>query len=148
MSTIAAALTPDVAQRWLADAERTDLSALVDTQRYPLHDFQDARLQAEIARAREDLNREGCAVLRGFLRPEALAQARQEGEQMSAKSYYSSRRVNAWFTSDDTTLDESDPHLHGAHQRFRDTRFDPCRCRDSSALCVTGDEAPGGRVPW
>lgn len=109
MSTIAAALTPDVAQRWLADAERTDLSALVDTQRYPLHDFQDARLQAEIARVREDLNREGCAVLRGFLRPEALAQARQEGEQMSAKSYYSSRRVNAWFTSDDTTLDESDP---------------------------------------
>lgn len=111
MSNTAAALQPESepAQQWLADAERTDLSALVDTQRYPLHDYGDPRLQAEIARVREDLNREGCAVLRGFLRPEALEQARREGEQLSTKSYYSSRRVNAWFTRYDETLEAADP---------------------------------------
>lgn len=109
MSTTVAAIESDTTQRWLADAERTDLSALVDTERYPLHDVNDPRLQAEIARVREDLDREGCAVLRGFLRPEALEQARNEGRELSAKSYYSSCRVNAWFTSDDQRLPETDP---------------------------------------
>ncbi|MEO1855129.1 phytanoyl-CoA dioxygenase family protein [Chromohalobacter sp.] len=116
MPTTAAAIDPAVdakpTQRRLADAERTDLSELVDTDRYPLHDVDDPRLQAEIARVREDLDREGCAVLRGFLRPEALEQARDEGRELSAKSYYSSCRVNAWFTSDDERLPESDPRRH------------------------------------
>ncbi|MCK2045563.1 phytanoyl-CoA dioxygenase family protein [Chromohalobacter moromii] len=116
MPTTAAAIDSAVdakpTQRRLADAERTDLSELVDTDRYPLHDVDDSRLQAEIARVREDLDREGCAVLRGFLRPEALEQARNEGRELSAKSYYASRRVNAWFTSDDESLPESDPRRH------------------------------------
>jgi hypothetical protein len=116
MPTTAAAIDSAVdakpTQRRLADAERTDLSELVDTDRYPLHDVDDPRLQAEIARVREDLDREGCAVLRGFLRPEALEQARDEGRELSAKSYYASRRVNAWFTSDDESLPESDPRRH------------------------------------
>lgn len=116
MPTTAAATDPDVdhkpTQRWLADAERTDLSELVDTDRYPLHDVDDPRLQAEIARVREDLDREGCAVLRGFLRSDALEQARNEGRELATKSYYSSCRVNAWFTSDDESLPESDPRRH------------------------------------
>ncbi|GHB15117.1 HalD/BesD family halogenase [Salinicola rhizosphaerae] len=109
MKPQAAAIEPESARRWLADAERTDLSALVDTARYPLHDFDDPQLQAEIGRVRADLEREGCAVLRGFLRPEALEQARTQGRELSPKSYYSSRRVNAWFTSDDESLPANDP---------------------------------------
>jgi len=109
MNTTVDAIASRTTRRWLADAERTDLSALIDTERYPLQDFSDPRLQAEIDRVRDDLKREGCALLRGFLRPEALDQAREEGRDLSPKSYYSSRRVNAWFTGDDPSLPEDDP---------------------------------------
>ncbi|AWN16609.1 hypothetical protein [Salinisphaera sp. LB1] len=93
----------------LADAERTDLSDLVDTERYPLADFAGSRMQDVIERVRADLDADGCAVLRGFMRADALARARAEGRQLAQKTFYSSARVNAWFTRDDPSLDESDP---------------------------------------
>lgn len=93
----------------LADAERTDLSHLVDTARYPIHDFTDPRMADLIENVKTDLNSDGCAVLRGFMQPDALEKARQEGQQLTAKSYFSSRRVNAWFTQDDASLPETDP---------------------------------------
>jgi hypothetical protein len=95
--------------RALADAERMDLSNLVDIQRYPLHNSTGPRMAQVLDTIRADLAREGCAVLRGFLHPDALAQARAEGQQLATKSYYASRRVNAWFTQDDPRLPESDP---------------------------------------
>jgi hypothetical protein len=93
----------------LADAERTDLSDFVDTARYPLHAPHDPALETAIAQAREDLDREGCAVLRGFLRPEVLEQARRESAAMAEKSFFNTARVNAYFTADDPAVPEDDP---------------------------------------
>lgn len=93
----------------LADAERTDLSALVDTDRYPLEDFDGKRMQDVVARVRADLAEDGCALLRNFMRPDALVEAGRQGRELAQKTFYSSARVNAWFTRDDPSLEMSDP---------------------------------------
>lgn len=93
----------------LADAERTDLSDFVDTTRYPLHEPNSDVLRDVITEARRDLDREGCAVLRGFLRPEILEQARRESADLAQKSFYNTADVNAYFTVDDPSLPEDDP---------------------------------------
>lgn len=93
----------------LADAERHDLSDLVDSERYPLDRPNDPALRSAIEQARADLDREGCAVLRGFLREDRLAQMREECQELAEKSFYNTREVNAYFTADDPTLPEQDP---------------------------------------
>lgn len=93
----------------LADAERLDLSAFVDTERYPLDDPDNPSLIEVIESARRDLDREGCAVLRGFLHPKVLEQARTESARMAEKSFFNTRQVNAYFTADDHSLPDDDP---------------------------------------
>ncbi|MCA0975013.1 hypothetical protein LCL99_11075 [Halomonas denitrificans] len=93
----------------LADAERNDLSDLVDSERYPLDRPNDPALMSAIEQARADLDREGCAVLRGFLREDRLTQMREECQELAEKSFYNTREVNAYFTADDPTLPEQDP---------------------------------------
>jgi hypothetical protein len=93
----------------LADAERLDLSAFVDTRHYPLDDPDGTTLIEAIEAARYDLDREGCAVLRGFLRPDVLEQARVESAAMAEKSFFNTRQVNAYFTTDDPSLPADDP---------------------------------------
>jgi len=93
----------------LADAEATDLSDLVDTGRYPLHDPHGADLRAVIAQVRAALSAEGCSVLPGFVRPEALEQARREGAALATKGFFARRRTNPYFTADDPTLAADDP---------------------------------------
>ncbi|KEZ78406.1 HalD/BesD family halogenase [Salinisphaera hydrothermalis] len=93
----------------LADAERTDLSDLVDTECYPLEDFNGPRMQDVIGRVQDDLAEDGCAVLRGFMRPAALQRASAEGRELARKTFFSSARVNAWFTRDDPSLGDDDP---------------------------------------
>jgi hypothetical protein len=52
----------------------------------------------------------GCrAELHDFLRPEALGRARNEGRALAAKTYFSTRKVNAYFTADDRALSAADP---------------------------------------
>jgi len=93
----------------LADAERHDLSGLVDIERYPLDRPDDSTLLATIEQARADLDREGCAVLRGFLREDRLTQLREECQELANKSFFNTREVNAYFTADNPALPEDDP---------------------------------------
>lgn len=93
----------------LADAEATDLSDLVDTERYPLHAPHGAKLRSIVDQVRKALHDEGCSVLPGFLRPEALEQARQESAALAAKGFFAHRRTNPYFTADDRTLPGDDP---------------------------------------
>lgn len=93
----------------LADAECNDLSDIVDTGRYPLHDPDHPRMRELIATCRAHLAGNGSAVLHDFLRHEALARARAEGVALAAKTYFSTRKVNAYFTADDPSLPADDP---------------------------------------
>ena len=93
-------------QRRLADAERTDLVELVDTDRYPLRRRR-ARLQAEIARVREDLDRER----RAAASPRALEQARDEGRELSTRAI-TPAAASAPGSPATTKTSPSDPRRH------------------------------------
>ncbi|WP_163576318.1 HalD/BesD family halogenase [Halomonas faecis] len=93
----------------LADAEALDLSDIVDTARYPLHRPDDPALLETVETARAHLDREGCVVLRGFLRQDRLGRVREESARMAETSFYNTREVNAYFTADDPELPERDP---------------------------------------
>ncbi|MET3822049.1 MULTISPECIES: hypothetical protein [Burkholderia] len=93
----------------LADAECMDLGDIVDTDRYPLHAPDHPRMRELIAACREELAGHGSAVLHDFLRPAALERARAEGRALAAKTFYSHRKVNAYFTADDPSLPADDP---------------------------------------
>jgi hypothetical protein len=93
----------------LADAECNDLSDIVDTDRYPLHDPDHPRMRDLIARCQTELAGSGSAILHGFLRPAALDIAGSEGRALARKTYFSTRKVNAYFTADDPALPADDP---------------------------------------
>ncbi|MGH8409076.1 MAG: HalD/BesD family halogenase, partial [Pseudomonas sp.] len=93
----------------LADAEVGDISDIINTELYPIHDSGHVQLQALIEHARAELAEDGCCLLKNFLRPAALEQARLEGLALSGKTFYSVRKVNAYFTEDDTSLPHDDP---------------------------------------
>ncbi len=93
----------------LADADARDLSDLVDAERYPLGATQSSTMRAVIARCREELDAVGCSLLPGFLRPDALARAREEGRQLSRKAFFAGQHTNPYFTADDPALPDDDP---------------------------------------
>jgi hypothetical protein len=93
----------------LADAEVGDISDIINTERYPIHDSGHVGLKALIEHARAELAEDGCCLLKDFLRPEALIKACQEGQALSGKTFYSRRMVNAYFTEDDASLPPDDP---------------------------------------
>jgi hypothetical protein len=93
----------------LADAECLDLGDIVNVDRYPLHAPDSPAMQALIQRCRNHLAQTGSAILHDFLRPEALEQAAHEGQALAKKTYFSTRKVNAYFTADDPTIAKSDP---------------------------------------
>lgn len=93
----------------LADAQTGDITDLIDTHRYPLHDCDAPELKALIEHARAALAEDGCCLLKDFLRPEALRAACEQGQSLSGKTFYSVRKVNAYFTEDDPALPNDDP---------------------------------------
>lgn len=93
----------------LGDAEVGDISDLVNTDIYPLHLDESAELLKLIQYARKELSEDGCCVLRGFLKTEALEKAEKESEEVAKKTFFSHRKVNTYFTEDDPTLPENDP---------------------------------------
>ncbi len=79
----------------------TDISELIDIDRYPL-DSADL-----IARTTTQLNDDGCAVLKGLVRPEQIASLVAEAEASAPFGHRNFNRTNVYFTKDDPTLPET-----------------------------------------
>ncbi|MEP2028700.1 MAG: hypothetical protein ABJI96_08335 [Paracoccaceae bacterium] len=87
---------------------RLNAKDLIDFDRYPIStpgSFRDAILD----RVRGGLELQGCAVLKGFLKPEGIAATVAEAEGVAGLGHRSYSRTNAYFTSEDFSLPESDP---------------------------------------
>lgn len=83
-------------------------SDLIDLKRYPIH--QDGKLRNELlSKVHNDLARDGCAVLKGFLRPEALPLLTDEADRVAHKGHRSFSRTNPYFSADDPSLPCEDP---------------------------------------
>jgi hypothetical protein len=83
-------------------------SDLIDLDRHPIHTAGPNR-DALIARVRADLERDGCAVVKGFLTQAGIAALTAEADGVADKGHRSFNRTNAYFTKDDPSLPESHP---------------------------------------
>jgi hypothetical protein len=68
-----------------------------------------ARRDAVLNDVRRALGARGCAVLKGFLRPEGVAAAVAEAHGVADRGHRSYSRTNPYFTAEDPSLRETDP---------------------------------------
>ena len=74
-----------------------DLADLVDLRTFPIHDPASAGYVAAVDAARVGLRAEGCAVLGGFVRPEAVVRLNDEIVERKHATHYSTQVMNPYF---------------------------------------------------
>ncbi|MBY8977245.1 2OG-Fe(II) oxygenase [Rhodobacteraceae bacterium NNCM2] len=85
-----------------------DIRALIDTDRYPI-DGDGEAFDAMLGSVQADLATDGCAVLKGFIRPEAIASLIAEADAVAPKAHRSFNRTNVYFSKDDPSLPAEHP---------------------------------------
>ena len=85
-----------------------DGSELINVARYPLDQDGPERTRL-VSQVRADLDRDGCAVLRGFLTAAGVAAIRAETDAVADRGHRSYSRTNAYFTAPDPSLPPDDP---------------------------------------
>jgi hypothetical protein len=80
----------------------------IDTTRYPI-DEPGARRDALIASVRAKLEADGCAVLRGFVRADRIAELVAECDRVAAHGHRNFNRTNPYFTQDKPELPAQHP---------------------------------------
>ena len=80
----------------------------VDTVRYPI-DTPGAARDALLHRLRAELQADGCAVLKGFVRADRLAALVQESDRVAQHGHRNFSRTNAYFTQDRPELAANHP---------------------------------------
>ena len=73
------------------------LPDLVDLQAFPIHDPASAGYVAAVDGARAGLRSEGCAVLGGFVRPDAVVRLNDEIGERKHATHYSTQVMNPYF---------------------------------------------------
>lgn len=98
------------------------LHDLVDLDRYPIDRPGTEAFDAMLTAIREDLARDGCAVLRGFAHEGGLKALCAEADAQADKAHRSFGATNVYFSQDDPAL----PSSHPARQFFeRSNAFVP-----------------------
>ncbi len=85
-----------------------DVREILDLERYPVADFGAAR-DALIADTRKALQRDGCAVLKGFVSPSAINSLVHECDRVAVHGHRNFNRTNAYFTQDRPDLPAHHP---------------------------------------
>ncbi len=85
------------------------LENYVNIQAFPLLDRQHGGYHSLVERVRAELDGDGCALLKGFLRPEWYGQIEREGAAAAPKAYYRSETVNAYNLPLDAELPDDHP---------------------------------------
>jgi hypothetical protein len=80
----------------------------IDTQRYPIDQPGESR-NALIAGLRAELEANGCAVLKGFVRADRIADLVAESDRVAPHGHRNFNRTNAYFTQDHPDLPQSHP---------------------------------------
>jgi len=85
-----------------------DAAHYIDTERYPIAESGAARDEL-IAGLRSALDRDGCAVLHGFVRPERLPELVAECDRVAQFGHRNFTRTNPYFTADRPELPSTHP---------------------------------------
>lgn len=86
-----------------------DVSDVIDLSRYPIDQINSPACQQLIAETLVKLQDDGCAVLKGFIRPQRIDDLIAEADRVAQFGHRSFNRTNAYFTQDDPSLPESHP---------------------------------------
>ena len=85
------------------------ISDIVDTCLYPLGDRNGSTYQKLVAGCRQQLEQDGCCLLPGFVKSEALEQARHEAVELASEAF----QMNHYFAYDDINDDTLSRDLDG-----------------------------------
>jgi hypothetical protein len=88
------------------DSATPDPALLVDRGRYPI-DVEGEALEALLAATRAQLAEDGCAVLSGFVRSEAIPALVAECDRVAPEAHRNFNRTNVYFTTDRPELPET-----------------------------------------
>ncbi len=80
----------------------------IDLDRYPIHQSGPQR-EAILDQVRQDLARDGCAVLKGFLTQAGVEALTKEADGVAQHGHKSFSHTNVYFTKDDPNLPQDDP---------------------------------------
>lgn len=80
----------------------------VDLDRYPIAEPGPSR-EALVARLKAELGSDGCAVVKGFVRTDRMAELVREGHLVAPQGHRNFNRTNAYFTQDRPELPASHP---------------------------------------
>jgi hypothetical protein len=83
-------------------------SDYIETARYAI-DAAGMGYDALVSQLRADLDSDGCAVLKGFVRPERIAELGAECDRVAKYGHRNFNRTNAYFTQDHPELPASHP---------------------------------------
>lgn len=82
---------------------------IVDLGRYPIDRPGSPAYRRMIGDLQRDLDRDGCAVLPGFVHEEGLTRLVAEADSVAGQGHKSFSRTNAYFGKDDPTLPQGHP---------------------------------------
>ena len=86
-----------------------DATQHIDLNTYPIDGSNPEGFAALIADIQAQLDADGCAVLRDFIKPESLPLLVAEADAVADKGHRSFNRTNVYFTQDDPSLPETHP---------------------------------------
>lgn len=81
----------------------------IDLQKHPIDRAEGEAYGALLDRVQADLAAEGCAVLRGFIKPAALAAFIQEADQVADRAHRSHSETNVYFSKPDDAFPDAHP---------------------------------------
>jgi len=85
-----------------------DIAQVVDLDRYPIHEYGEARRQL-VAEVQKDVRSVGCAVIKQFVKPEAIPALVAEGDRVSHLGHRNFNRTNPYFTQLPADLPDTHP---------------------------------------
>lgn len=86
-----------------------DPARFIDTERYPVDRPGSTDYDSMIAAIHAELEQDGCAVLKGFVRDSAIPNLISEADATAPFAHDSRNRTNVYFSQDDETLEPSHP---------------------------------------
>jgi len=86
-----------------------DAADIIDLNRYPIDRASTAAYAKVLSGVQAALDRDGCAVLKGFVRKSAIPALVTEADTAAPNGHHSRARTNAYFTRDDETLPADHP---------------------------------------
>lgn len=85
------------------------LTGIIDTDRYPIHEPGTAAHDDLVARCRESLAEDGCCTLPGLLRPETVERIATEAERLAPRAHRHRTSHNPYFCEPRPELGEGHP---------------------------------------